>query len=149
MMKIMMNTRTYNWKHTWNHRVSNHPIQQHGHTNFWYVCLLERVYFSYTTVSCQKGPTRHAYAWQIGPFWQYTMEYISTMYPINVLMVVLFCVLLGLQPVILVVVVAMVGDENDDDDDGNGGFNDDDDNDDGGGWGCGGDGSGSGGNCTP
>ena len=21
-------------------------------------------------VSCQKGPTRHAYAWQIGPFWQ-------------------------------------------------------------------------------
>ena len=20
-------------------------------------------------VSCQKGPTRHAYAWQIGPFW--------------------------------------------------------------------------------
>ena len=20
--------------------------------------------------SCQKGPTRHAYAWQIGPFWQ-------------------------------------------------------------------------------
>ena len=25
-------------------------------------------------VSCQKGPTRHAYAWQIGPFWQDTME---------------------------------------------------------------------------
>ena len=23
----------------------NHPIHQHGHTNFWYVCLLERVYF--------------------------------------------------------------------------------------------------------
>ena len=21
-------------------------------------------------VSCQNGPTRHAYAWQIGPFWQ-------------------------------------------------------------------------------
>ena len=21
-------------------------------------------------LSCQKGPTRHAYAWQIGPFWQ-------------------------------------------------------------------------------
>ena len=21
-------------------------------------------------VSCQKGPTHHAYAWQIGPFWQ-------------------------------------------------------------------------------
>ena len=25
-------------------------------------------------VSCQKGPTRHAYAWQIGPFWQDTFE---------------------------------------------------------------------------
>ena len=23
-------------------------------------------------VSCQKGPTRHANAWQIGPFWQDT-----------------------------------------------------------------------------
>ena len=25
-------------------------------------------------VSCQKSPTRHAYAWQIGPFWQDTLE---------------------------------------------------------------------------
>ena len=25
-------------------------------------------------VSCQKGPTRHAYAWQIGPFWQDTLK---------------------------------------------------------------------------
>ena len=25
-------------------------------------------------VSCQKGRTRHAYAWQIGPFWQDTHE---------------------------------------------------------------------------
>ena len=25
-------------------------------------------------VSCQKGPTRHAYAWQIGPFWQDTFD---------------------------------------------------------------------------
>ena len=24
-------------------------------------------------VACQKGPTRHAYAWQIGPFWQDTL----------------------------------------------------------------------------
>ena len=23
---------------------------------------------------CQKGPTRHAYAWQIGPFWQHTLN---------------------------------------------------------------------------
>ena len=28
-----------------------------------------------TRVSCQKGPTRHAYAWQIGPFWQDTLDY--------------------------------------------------------------------------
>ena len=27
-------------------------------------------------VSCQKGPTRHAYAWQIGPFWQDTFDII-------------------------------------------------------------------------
>ena len=25
-------------------------------------------------VSCQKGPTRHAYAWQIGPFWEDTLD---------------------------------------------------------------------------
>ena len=25
-------------------------------------------------VSRQKGPTRHAYAWQIGPFWQDTLD---------------------------------------------------------------------------
>ena len=25
-------------------------------------------------VSCRKGPIRHAYAWQIGPFWQDTLE---------------------------------------------------------------------------
>ena len=25
-------------------------------------------------VSCQKGPTSHAYAWQIGPFWQHTLD---------------------------------------------------------------------------
>ena len=25
-------------------------------------------------VSCQKGPIRHAYAWQLGPFWQDTLE---------------------------------------------------------------------------
>ena len=25
-------------------------------------------------VSCQKGPTRHANAWQIGPFWQDTID---------------------------------------------------------------------------
>ena len=25
-------------------------------------------------VSCQKGPTRHAYTWQIGPFWRDTLD---------------------------------------------------------------------------
>ena len=25
-------------------------------------------------VSCQEGPTRHAYAWQIGPFLQDTLD---------------------------------------------------------------------------
>ena len=29
-------------------------------------------------VSCQKGPTRHANAWQIGPFWQDTLDIQST-----------------------------------------------------------------------
>ena len=28
-------------------------------------------------VSCQKGPTPHAYAWQIGPFWQDTLDIFS------------------------------------------------------------------------
>ena len=38
--------------------------------------IVKRSYFEvtkhtpYSMVSCQKGPTRHAYAWQIGPFWQ-------------------------------------------------------------------------------
>ena len=27
-------------------------------------------YLYISMVSCQKGPTRHAYAWHIGPFWQ-------------------------------------------------------------------------------
>ena len=25
-------------------------------------------------VSCQNGPTRHAYAWQRGPFWQDNLD---------------------------------------------------------------------------
>ena len=34
-------------------------------------------------VSCKKCPTRHAYAWQIGPFWQDTL---NTGYGIHVLL---------------------------------------------------------------
>ena len=30
-------------------------------------------------VSCQKGPTRHAYAWQIRPFWQDTIDVSSAL----------------------------------------------------------------------
>ena len=28
-------------------------------------------------VSCQRAPTSHAYAWQIGPFWQDTLDMLS------------------------------------------------------------------------
>ena len=34
-------------------------------------------------VSCQKGLTRHAYAWQIGPFWQDTLDMWFKMVYIN------------------------------------------------------------------
>ena len=36
-----------------------------------------------TMVSCQKGPTRHAYAWQIGPFLQDTLEEELQIYPLD------------------------------------------------------------------
>ena len=29
-------------------------------------------------VSCQKDPTRNAYAWQIGPFWQDTIDIVRS-----------------------------------------------------------------------
>ena len=32
------------------------------------------IVFLISRVSCQKGPTRHAYAWQIGPFWPDTLD---------------------------------------------------------------------------
>ena len=34
----------------------------------------EAIHIHIAMVSCQKGPTRHAYAWQIGPFWQDTLD---------------------------------------------------------------------------
>ena len=48
--------------------------------NNWYVVLGHR-----SMVSCPNGPTRHAYAWQIGPFWQDTLEMwnISRGYPLS------------------------------------------------------------------
>ena len=40
----------------------------HSESFAWWLCRHK------SRVSCQKGPTRHAYAWQIGPFWQDTIE---------------------------------------------------------------------------
>ena len=34
-------------------------------------------------VSCQTGPTHHAYAWQIGPFWQDTLDYETGLWTVN------------------------------------------------------------------
>ena len=38
------------------------------------VTSIHKVRLYITMVSCQKGPTRHAYAWQIGPFRQDTLD---------------------------------------------------------------------------
>ena len=35
---------------------------------------IELNHVNISMVSCQKGPTRHAYAWQVGPFWQDTLD---------------------------------------------------------------------------
>ena len=39
-----------------------------------FVYVAKDIWNYITMVSCQKGPTRHAYAWQIGPFWQDTLD---------------------------------------------------------------------------
>ena len=36
-----------------------------------------KIIYDISMVSCQKGPTRHAYAWQIGPFWQDTLIHLQ------------------------------------------------------------------------
>ena len=44
-------------------------------TNKEMFCISHCVWYkNKSMVSCQKGPTRDAYAWQIGPFWQDTLE---------------------------------------------------------------------------
>ena len=48
------------------------------HSGTWNRCILRFVKLVYSRVSYQKGSTRHAYVWQIGPFWQDTLE-MSTM----------------------------------------------------------------------
>ena len=42
-------------------------------------------------VSCKKGPTRHAYAWQIGPFWQDTLDYVTIEGLAYILLVLVYC----------------------------------------------------------
>ena len=53
----------------WNGGVWN-PLRKHS-TN---KAKPKRRITMVSMVSCQKGPTRHAYAWQIGPFWQDTLD---------------------------------------------------------------------------
>ena len=48
----------------------NSSAQRFGGKDFKYISV----------VSCQKGPTRHAYAWQIGPFWQDTLDLCPAMF---------------------------------------------------------------------
>ena len=43
---------------------TSHWIMLHTYNHMWCTSM----------ASCQKGPTRHAYAWQIGPFWQDTLD---------------------------------------------------------------------------
>ena len=49
------NTGTYNWKHTWNHTVSNHPIHQHGHTNILVCMSLSKNIFQSKSVAIMCG----------------------------------------------------------------------------------------------
>ena len=49
----------------------NWPLPQHNNVQI--MCIIIGVY-RISRVSCKKGPTRHAYAWQIGHFWQDTLD---------------------------------------------------------------------------
>ena len=42
----------------------------------WFIECIRHIWYTPDTsmISCQKGPTRHAYAWQIGSFWQDTLD---------------------------------------------------------------------------
>ena len=51
---------------------TNDGISLIGHLGTNFSEILIGIHIS--MVSCQKGPTRHAYAWQIGPFWQDTLD---------------------------------------------------------------------------
>ena len=46
-----------------------------------HVIILVTLDFDITTVSCQNGPICHAWAWQVGPLWQGTLDqWITTGY---------------------------------------------------------------------
>ena len=42
--------------------------------NLWWLLASATLLLDNSMVSYQKGPTCHAYAWQIGPFWQDTLD---------------------------------------------------------------------------
>ena len=48
-------------------------------------------------VSYQKGPTRHAYAWQIGPFWQDTLDITTPYCTVHPIITLIFPLMVGLQ----------------------------------------------------
>ena len=54
----------------WCHQATSHYLRQCRSK----IMLPLRYKEFLSRVSCQKGPTRHVYAWQIGPFWQDTPD---------------------------------------------------------------------------
>ena len=85
---------------SWKNRLYKHQNQQQQTCMYMYICISVckgtkyidkywhiyivyiHIYCTYRPrVSCQKGPTRHAYAWQIGPFCQDTLDiFYATIY---------------------------------------------------------------------
>ena len=61
----------------------NRPQWVKGNCSHWLTGLIQmykrtsEMVSDITMVSCQKGPTRHAYSWQIRPFWHDTLDYVS------------------------------------------------------------------------
>ena len=77
---LLKNTRPGKWrKHkirispNWSSIYHRSRIFPYKHIFLWEG--MRRYYEGITRVSCQKGPIHHAYAWQIGPFWQDTLDY--------------------------------------------------------------------------
>ena len=70
---IQLNRRCSKTKH--HRQYCKIRIDSHLHTlvNIANIAITNNVFDS-SRASCQKGPTRHAYAWQIGRFWQDTFE---------------------------------------------------------------------------